>query len=260
MNSSEETVLRALQEMTLFQASSLFLIENLLVFYSSILVGNFLVRRFSNRRVTPEPPSIEFREILWTVSTLLLNTAVTVAGLYLWRAGFIRFRTDWGFYAFLDIVFLFFVMDALMYCLHRVAHAFWIYPFAHKTHHGYENPRPLTLFVLNPLEALGFGSLWLLLLCIYDSSWIGMSIYLMLNVVFGALGHLGVEPFPRFWPKTPLLRFFTTSTFHAQHHGMPSFNFGFYTTIWDKFFGTLAPSYEENFGRMSRGDEGGKFG
>ena len=35
-----------------------------------------------------------------------------------------------------------------------------------------------------------------------------------------------------------------TSTFHAEHHLQPRTNYGFYTVIWDRLFGTLHPRYD----------------
>ena len=66
-------------------------------------------------------------------------------------------------------------------------------------------------------------------------------------VAFGTLGHSGVEPFPRSWPRIPLLRLLGTSTFHAEHHEEPAHNFGFYTLIWDQLFGTLDPAYRRRY-------------
>src|SRR5439155_24910664 len=106
----------------------------------------------------------------------------------------------------LDVLALLLTMDLLMYVFHRVAHHRWIYPIVHSTHHLYERPRPLSLFVLNPFEVIGFGGLWLALLCVYDATWWGMCIYLAINLIFGTVGHLGVEPLPRGWRSVPLLR------------------------------------------------------
>src|SRR4029453_6504341 len=99
-----------------------------------------------------------------------------------------------------------------MYVFHRVAHLPILYPLIHDTHHRFENPRPLTLFVLNPFETLGFGVLWLIVITIYSSSFVAMISYLTLNVAFGLMGHLGVEPFPRRWLELPVIRYISTST------------------------------------------------
>lgn len=235
-------VILFLQEISYTWAALLFLIENLLIFTCSVFIGNLLAKRYAHRRIVPvPPPKIEPKEILLAISTILLNTFITLLGLWLWRTGSIHFRSDTGIFALVDILILLFVMDAGMYLLHRIAHIPFIYRFAHRTHHRYDNPRPLTLFVLNPFEALGFGALWLLVIRIYDSSWLGMSFYLGVNVVFGMIGHLGVEPLSEKWLRSHLFNVLTTSTFHARHHLEEDYNFGFYTSLWDRFFGTLYP-------------------
>jgi sterol desaturase/sphingolipid hydroxylase (fatty acid hydroxylase superfamily) len=65
--------------------------------------------------------------------------------------------------------------------------------------------------------------------------------------VFGMLGHLSIEPFPRYWLRIPGLKLICTSTFHYIHHQNGNYNFGFYTTIWDRIGNTLAPDYKEQF-------------
>lgn len=49
--------------------------------------------------------------------------------------------------------------------------------------------------------------------------------------------------------RWPGLRAVATTTFHARHHLDPAHHFGFYTLIWDRLFGTLAPDYEASFAR-----------
>jgi lathosterol oxidase len=217
-------------------------VENALVLVLAVLAGDVALRIFANRRITAPPPPLERRELAYVVSTLVLNTAVTVVGLYLWRAGKIRFRSDHGVLAWLDVPLLLLTMDLAMYALHRLAHVEPIYRLIHAPHHRYDRPRPLTLFVLSPLEALGFGGLWLVVIYVYDASWLGMSVYLVLNVVFGVIGHLGVEPLPARLRDAPLLRWLGTSTFHAKHHQDRAHNFGFYTSLWDRLFRTLQRS------------------
>jgi sterol desaturase/sphingolipid hydroxylase (fatty acid hydroxylase superfamily) len=69
-------------------------------------------------------------------------------------------------------------------------------------------------------------------------------VYLVLNVLFGTLGHACVEPFPKSWARWILVRQIGTSTFHAKHHLQPRTNYGLYTVIWDRLFGTLHPQYD----------------
>lgn len=238
-----EQTLEWLRTLPLWKASLGLLLQNVTVFALAIIVGHLFIRIFSNRRVADVPPALSGKEIALATSTVLLNTIVTIIGWHLWRMGIIRFREDVGVWVLVDVLILFFVMDFMMYALHRIAHLPIFFPILHKTHHGYEDPRPLTLFVLNPAETLSFGMLWLFVIAVYSFSWIGMSIYLVLNVVFGTIGHLGVEPFPASWQRIPILRFITTGLFHVQHHKDQKHNYGFYTAVWDKLFKTLHPRY-----------------
>jgi sterol desaturase/sphingolipid hydroxylase (fatty acid hydroxylase superfamily) len=232
-----------IRDLPFVSAVLLFLLENVVQLVVTVLIGDALVKLFHRNRIAQIPEPVSSFEMLLVISSLLLNTLITLVGWWLWRANLIRIRGSsdaWG--VLLDVFVLIVVMDFFMYLLHRVAHHRLIYPFAHRTHHIFENPRPMTLFALNPLEVLGFGGLWLAVLIIYPASILGIVVYLSFNLAFGLVGHLGVEPAP--WlMKTPGLRYLMTSSFHAGHHHDGAHNFGFYTLVWDKFFGTLEVNY-----------------
>lgn len=242
------TALDTLRTMPWGQAWLWLLLENGLILLGATVAGNWLARVFQDRPVAART-AVSRLELLLVASSVLLNTAVTVLGLLLWRRGFIQLRLGVGWGDVLDTFVLFFAMDLAMYVLHRLAHVPVLYRWMHRTHHLFEDPHPLTLFALNPFEVLSFGLLWLVVLCVYPTSWAAITVYLTLNVAFGLVGHLGVEPLRPFWARAPLLQYISTSTFHAQHHHDAGHNFGFYTLIWDRLFGTLAPRYADDFGR-----------
>jgi lathosterol oxidase len=242
-------ILDAFARMSTGEAVSWLIVQNVLLFALALALGQILLWAYGSRLVGPAPPAVEAREIALALSCVAFNTLVTVAGWWLWRAGHIVVRHDTGVRAWLDVVALLLIMDLAMYVSHRLAHLPWVYAIVHATHHHYDRPRPLDLFVLNPLEVLGFGGLWLAVIWLYTSSWLGMVVYLTLNLAFGMVGHLGVEPFPRWWASHRCLKHIGTSTFHAGHHHDARGNFGFYTLIWDRLFGTLHPGYGERFGR-----------
>lgn len=223
--------------------------ENFFIVVISLLAGQWLVKAFKNRPICVQT-KVSKAEITLGVCSLFLNTLVTVIGLILWRGGLINLRVSVSWRDLLDTLVLLAAMDFLMYLFHRVAHNHYVYKFLHEIHHRFEDPNPLTLFALNPLENLGFGALWLVVLIVYPTSWLSITIYLTLNVISGLIGHLGVEPFPHWWAKTPVISIITTSTFHAQHHKEGNCNFGFYTTVWDKLFKTLSPHYPAAFGQL----------
>ncbi|MEO8607890.1 MAG: sterol desaturase family protein [Chloroflexota bacterium] len=243
-----ENLIQPLYTMSLASIAFWMLVENTLIFIVTLVIGHFAVKIFKTHAITQPPPPISRIEVILAISCVLLNSLITWIGAVLWRAGVIQLRPAGSFLnVLLDFVVLFFAMDFAMYVFHRVAHLPILYPLIHDTHHRFENPRPLTLFVLNPFETLGFGALWLLVIVIYPSSFIGMIVYVTLNVAFGLMGHLGVEPFPRRWLELPVIRYISTSTFHAEHHQDRHHNYGFYTVIWDRLFGTLSPDYTDEF-------------
>ncbi len=245
-----ESLISSLQTMPLWIAIPALLLENAVILLLAIGWGEWVAWRYRDRRVSAPAPPLQRQEVLTAISSVVTCTIITVIGLFLWRWQIIRFRTDVGLGAWLDVVVLLLVMDLAMYFLHRLAHQPMFYSWLHRLHHDFDRPRPLTLFILNPLENLAFGSLWLIVISLYNASWMGMSIYLMLNVLFGTMGHLGVEPFPKWWGRIPVLRYIGGSSFHARHHQDLTCNYGFYTLAWDKLFGTLRKDYFESIGTV----------
>lgn len=61
-----------------------------------------------------------------------------------------------------------------------------------------------------------------------------ITIYLFINLIWGTVGHLNREFFPKWIEQL----FLGTTKFHNQHHLNEQKNFGFYTSIWDRMFGT----------------------
>ncbi|MFF2041341.1 sterol desaturase family protein [Kitasatospora sp. NPDC058170] len=220
------------------------LAANLGLLAVSLAAGTLLVRRFGGRRVTPAPPPPDRRELALVVVAVLLNSAVGVAGWALWQADWIRLTADTGLRAAAELLVFTLVMDALMYVGHWLAHQRRLYRLAHELHHRYPDPRPSTLFVLHPLEVLGFGGTWLAVLCLREISLVALAGYVGVNLVFGLLGHLGVEPFPARIRRRALFRWVALPMFHAGHHADPGVNLGFYTTVWDRLFGTIDPAYD----------------
>lgn len=234
---------RLLDDTPLFRAALVFLVLNLLMCGLASALGVVLYRRKIGGRIQRARAKVTAFEVTAFVWTVALNTLVTTVGLALYRAGVVKLsRGGTSLRVVVEVVVFMILMDAFMYALHRLAHVRRLY-FVHRMHHGYDNPTALSLFALHPLEALGFGGLWIVLLCFYPFSiWVVVA-YTALNLTFGIIGHLGVEVFPRRWARWPIARFVTTSTFHNQHHESGDCNFGFYTTIWDELFGTMHPDY-----------------
>jgi Delta7-sterol 5-desaturase len=225
--SNVNAVLDWLRALTPAQALALCAAQNLGVFLAALAFGALCLRQAPGRATR--------RELQLAAATVAVNTLITCAGWALWRDGHLQVRHAGVARSLLDALTLLLLMDACMYVLHRAAHLPFFYRRVHHLHHVYEAPSPLTLFVMHPLESLGFGLLWLGLLWVHSATWLGMTLYLTLNVAFGVVGHLGREPLPL--PR-PLQRWLGTAGFHGLHHRSPHHNYGFYTQLWDRLLHT----------------------
>lgn len=236
-----------LQNGELWQIALLIFAINLAQVIFVVLVGNLIVKYFSFNRISDLPtPTTKLEYVLVTI-TILLNSFITIAGLFLWREGWIVISNGSILSMALDMVVFVLFVDLSMYILHRVAHWEAIFPFLHKTHHVHVNPKPISLFVLHPFETISFGFLWLLILILYPASWPGVFLFMTFNLLFGMMGHLGVEPFGKSIFRKFYIQLFATSTFHALHHKTDKYNFGFYLVLWDRLLKTIEPSYFDHF-------------
>jgi hypothetical protein len=96
---------------------------NVAMFALALVAGDAIVRRFRERRVTPEPGPVSRGEVLLAGVCVALNALVAVAGLVLWREDLIALRPygDYGpLTVAIDALVLVVVMDFAMYVFHRV--------------------------------------------------------------------------------------------------------------------------------------------
>ncbi|BCJ47287.1 hypothetical protein GCM10010168_71240 [Actinoplanes ianthinogenes] len=220
------------------------LVENILLVGLGALLGHVALRLPGAQRLTPEPGPVSPLEYALVAGTALINTAITVAGWWLWKADVISLRTGLDPGSIAELIVLVLVMDALMYAGHATVHLRVLFPWVHRLHHVFADARPITLFALHPLEAIGFGAIWLVVLAVHPFSVAALAAYAGLNLVFGILGHLGVEPLPPAVRRSAVFRWVATPAMHVGHHAEPRYNLGFYTTVWDRLFGTLEPDYD----------------
>lgn len=236
-DSAMEHILTTLSAYHPFAQFLIFLGQNLFVFVAALLLGGMLLRN------SPVPAAkTSKREWRIAAGTVLINTLVTQAGFMLWQQGLIKLDTSWTLRFFADVAILFFAMDLLMYVFHWAIHKSFLYGYIHTLHHEAIDPKPVDLFILHPAETAAFGGLWLAVIMLGTFNVWAMLVYLVLNVIFGIAGHLGNDVTPGKSDATGLLRFAGTSRFHHGHHKNVDRNFGFYTNVWDRLFGT----YSEN--------------
>ncbi|MGS2764853.1 sterol desaturase family protein [Sinomicrobium sp. M5D2P9] len=213
------------------------LLINMAIYIGTLATGWLLLRFFGKRQALHITRN-SLKKTGISFLTVGINTVITYVGYLLWQNGWITIASGNATSIILDFPVLFLGMDLLMYIFHLFIHRTFLYRAIHGLHHASENPVPLDLFVLHPLETIGFGFMWLSLLMLYPASFYAIILYLTANVIFGLVGHLGIEPLPGRIRNWPLVKYIGTSSFHHDHHLDIRYNFGFYTNIWDRLFGT----------------------
>lgn len=211
-----------------------FLLENGLIAIIGVVLGFWADGSLKEMR-----QKVSIQEILWTFSTIFFNSVVTLAGYELFKHKIVVFDFEIRpLHMLLDFLLLIVLMDLCMYLFHRLIHNLsFIYKY-HDLHHYYNKPTAISLFVLHPIEVLGFGGLWLALISLFEFSFWATMVYLVFNVIMGLIGHLEKEFVPKILKQHPYLQWLATTSFHRDHHMQEKHNFGFYTSIWDRLFGT----------------------
>ena len=147
----------------------------------------------------------------------------------------------------LSIPLMFLIHDLYFYCTHRLMHQRWLFRHVHRVHHLSRNPTPWAAFSFHPYEAViefGVFFLFLFTLPIHIGALLTWVVGMTLINVYG---HLGWELYPRNTYRAWYLRWLNTSVSHNQHHAEFHHNYGLYTLIWDRLFGTLSPSYARRY-------------
>ena len=226
-----ESWLQQLSQFNLFTLFFFFLAENTVLLFLSIMLGKII--EFENTKLNKTDRK-------WVLSTLICNTIITLLGYELYHSEILKIDFLTSLLSILlDTLLLIFIMDFLMFCFHYLVHHLkWFYPI-HKLHHTHIETSVYSLFVLHPIETIGFGIIWLFSITVFEFNFISIIIYLILNLLYGIFGHLKTDIFPDFWYKTHFTKWISTTKFHANHHKNESHNFGFYFTIWDKIFKTI---------------------
>ncbi|OXA67105.1 sterol desaturase [Flavobacterium aquidurense] len=222
-----------LQELSQYNLLSLFfffLIENLILIVLSVVLAKVI--EYDNTRLNKTDRK-------WVITTLICNTFITLLGFELYNYGMIKIDFSPSLLSIITDTFLLIIlMDFFTFCFHFLAHYLkWFYPI-HKLHHTHVETSVYSLYVLHPVETLGFGIIWLFSITLLSFNYLSIIIYLILNLLYGIFGHLKTDIFPDFWYKGYFTKWISTTKFHSNHHKNESHNFGFYFTIWDKIFKT----------------------
>lgn len=226
---------------------------------STILIG-IVTGFFRAHKV--QPKGFRWKQLGFEFAVAIIGgylTGLLLGGTnnYLNANGFILFNNgpvEWWRVA-IEYALYFTLFDTWFYWLHRWMHKEPFYTLIHKIHHKSTSPNPLTTLSVNPLESFingGFVPLFLTVATFAGMpiSNVAAALILPTNIIMGVYVHTGFEFFPRWWHKSWATKWFITATFHDQHHKYFNWNFGGYTTVWDRLCGTNRARFEDDFDKI----------
>ncbi len=189
------------------------------------------------------------RKSQWLVLT---DAAVLVA---FCAAGAFRFAADTPAHAALTFVSMFVWVDLFMYLNHVAMHRIPLCIAWHRHHHASLVPRAESALSFSFMEKMACYTVpWLggaaLLSRVLPISLTGLGLFYVFYFFASAVAHANVEMLK---PHADPARFslLGSSTTHALHHVYPDKNFAFFTTLYDRLFGTHARA--EDYRAMSAG-------
>ncbi len=226
-------MLQWFSDLTFFNFFAVLATANLTMYLGSWGVVRMIQRTFRGRILNEREASPTKRDYLLSFLIVLINISVGVPGWFLWKAHGIELIENGITFFLLDAVFLLFYFDFSMYVLHRMMHQEPAYRLIHSKHHDHVNVNGISLYVMNPVESLGFGALLICFLMAHATNFYALLFYLLLNWAYGTMGHSGIAI------RSRILRWLVGDTeFHHRHHAGRQGNYGFYTPLWDRLFGT----------------------
>ena len=168
--------------------------------------------------------------IVWLTGGLLNPTVPSTTAEWLW-AGFM-----------VPVALL--LHDFYFYWMHRAVHLPKIYPLVHRVHHLSTNPSALSAFAFHPLEAILEAAGVIAIIAVLPMPAPSLIAFGLLAFVFNVMGHLGYELAPKSFLVSSVGCWLNSATSHNTHHRKFRVNYGLYTLIWDRLFGTIDAKFE----------------
>lgn len=215
-------------------------------------------RRFFFKKIQQKFPANNdyFRELGYSLLTMLIFSSVIV---FLNSPTIVIYTTryqsidEYGWLYYFSVFPILFIMhDLYFYIMHRIMHHPSLFKYIHLVHHKSTNPSPWAAYAFHPLEAIieqGIVVIFYFTLPIHISH---LAIFFLFSIVYNVYGHLGYELYPKGFNKTWIGRWINTSVNHNQHHQYFKGNYGLYTLIWDRIFGTIRKDYDAQFETISK--------
>lgn len=223
--------------------------------WSILLVAARLFSYVRSVKIQSRPVSWSLvrHELLWSALNVGITSFVLqVVASWLVSQGWLTTNPEpaaWHIIAF-EFTLYFFIFDLYFYLVHRSLHSEPLYRWVHKIHHRSLSPNPLSYASMTPLEGIAEGMIipiFMTVFTVHDASTLFIFPFAAL---MGLYVHSGFEFAPRWWYRSALTKWIITPMYHDQHHQYFTCNYGAYTSIWDRAFGTLRSKFEQDFDKL----------
>jgi sterol desaturase/sphingolipid hydroxylase (fatty acid hydroxylase superfamily) len=203
-----------------------------------------------DRQVTREQ---KIRELKHSLIASIPSSIIISFVVYLGYLGLNKVYFDISQYGILwffgQILLLMVLTDIWFYFVHRAMHSKKLFRHTHKLHHLSTDPTPFATNSVHALEAvmdLGFIVIASFFIPLHP---IALFITLSIAFIWSTIGHLGYEILPK--NLYFIGKYLNLPTYHNHHHKTFKYNFGYYTTILDRCFGTLHPDSDKTLREKS---------
>lgn len=195
------------------------------------------------------------RDITYSLITILIFATMAAVVFVLLDPYTLYYRDvekyGWAYF-YLSFPLMFLIHDAYFYWAHRMMHHPRLFKAIHKVHHQSTNPSPWTAYAFHPFEAVVEAGIILVLGFVLPVHQAAFGLFMLFQFSYNVYGHLGYELYPKNFQRTWIGKWINTGTAHNQHHQYFHGNFGLYTLIWDRLFGTLREDYEKKFDQVTQ--------
>lgn len=205
-------------------------------------LASFRLGRPNRARPTLRPAQLR-REIGRSLISVAIFAAVTLglvgcrlidhSRLYLHIADY-----GWPWF-WLSIPVMLALHDLFFYALHRAMHLPLLYRHVHEVHHRSVFPTAWAAYSFHPWEALFEALIVVAILFVIPSHPLAFILFQTLSTLYNAYGHSGREFYPPGWSGHALGRWVNSSTTHSLHHAAGRGNYGLYSLVWDRLFGSF---------------------
>jgi len=158
--------------------------------------------------------------------------------------------TEYGYLWLIgQILVLLLLTEISFYFVHRAMHSKTLFRHTHKLHHLSTDPTPFALNSVHTFEAImdiGFIVIASFLIPLHP---LGLFSTVTIALIWSTIGHLGYEILPK--RLYSIGKYLNLPTYHNHHHKTFNYNFGYYTTILDRVFGTLHPDSDKTLKEKS---------